>query len=53
MAKPIQITPVLKGKDAITFFNKLEENKNRPVEKAYLSEIRNNARQLQSILKVK
>jgi hypothetical protein len=51
MAKPIKNTPVLEGKDAINFYTKLEENKNKKVDSAALSAILNNAKQLQSILR--
>jgi len=51
MAKPIKNTPVLEGKDAINFFNKLEENRNKKVNKGLLSAIRESARQFQSILR--
>lgn len=53
MAKPIKVTPVLKGKDALNFYHKLEENQSRGTQKGKLFEIRNSARQLQSIFKVK
>lgn len=52
MAKPIKNTPTLEGKDAITFFEKLKENKNKKVDKAYLLSILEQAQQLKSILKV-
>jgi hypothetical protein len=51
MAKPIKNTPVLEGKDAVNFFAKIEENKDKKVDKAYLLSIRENARQLQSIFR--
>jgi hypothetical protein len=53
MAKPIKITPVLKGTDAVNFFKKLDENKLKKVDNTYLLAIRNSAKQLQSILKAK
>jgi hypothetical protein len=49
MAKPIKNTPVLEGKDAINFFKKLEENKDKKVDRARLLDIRESAQQLQSI----
>jgi hypothetical protein len=50
MAKPIKNTPILKGKDAINFYAKLEENKSKKVDKATLLAIRESAMQLRSIL---
>jgi hypothetical protein len=49
MAKPIKNTPVLEGKDAINFFAKLEENRNKKVDRAHLLAIRESARQLRAI----
>jgi hypothetical protein len=49
MAKPIKNTPVLEGKDAINFFKKLEENKDKKVDRARLLDIRESAQRLQSI----
>ncbi len=49
MAKPIKNTPVLEGKDAINFFTKLEENRDKKVDRARLLAIRESAQQLQSI----
>lgn len=49
MAKPIKNTPVLEGKDAINFFKKLEENRDRKVDRARLLDIRESAQRLQSI----
>jgi hypothetical protein len=51
MAKPIKNTPVLEGKDAINFFSKLQENKDKKVDKAYLLSIREEAKKLQSIFR--
>jgi hypothetical protein len=51
MAKPIKNTPVLEGKDAINFFAKLEENKSKKVDRAYLSALRESAKKLQAILR--
>ena len=51
MAKPIKNTPVLEGKDAINFFTRLKENKNKKVDRAYLLAIRENAKKLQSIFR--
>jgi hypothetical protein len=49
MAKPIKNTPVLEGRDAVNFFMKLEENKDKKVDRARLLAIRESAQQLQSI----
>lgn len=51
MAKPIKNTPTLEGKDAINFFERLKENKNKKVERTYLLSILEQAKQLKSILK--
>jgi len=51
VAKPIKNTPVLEGKDAINFFTKLEQNKDKKVDQVRLLAIRESARQLQSILR--
>ncbi|SFQ59142.1 hypothetical protein [Flavobacterium akiainvivens] len=53
MAKPIKITPVLRGADAVDFLKKLDENKQKKVSGDYLSAIRNSAKQLESIFKRK
>jgi len=53
MAKPIKITPVLRGQNAINFFNRLEENRTKVVSKEYLSNIRDLAKQLQSLSRTK
>jgi hypothetical protein len=50
MAKPIKHTPVLKGRDAINFYAKIEENRSKKVDKATLLAIREGAAQLRSIL---
>jgi hypothetical protein len=49
MAKPIKNTPVLEGKDAINFFAKLEENKDKKVDRDFLLAIREQAKQIQSL----
>jgi len=51
MAKPIKNTPVLEGKDAVNFFIKLQENKDKKADRTHLSDIRESARQLQSIFR--
>lgn len=51
MAKPIKNTPTLKGKDAINFYAKLEENRSKKVDRSYLMSIRHEAAKLKSILK--
>lgn len=51
MAKPIKITPVLKGEDAINFYKRLEANKEKKVSKEYLATIRESAKSLQARLK--
>ena len=53
MSRPIKNTPVLKGKDAVNFFAALEKNKNKKIDRACLLAIRENAKKLQSILKLR
>lgn len=50
MAKPIKLTPILKGKDAINFITRLNNNKDKKVEANVLSSIKNSANKLKSIL---
>jgi len=49
MAKPIKITPVLRGKDAINFLNKLDSQNNKKVSKESLLSIREDAQKLKAI----
>jgi hypothetical protein len=51
MAKPIKITPVLKGKDAIKFLNTINLNKDKKVDKEQLAAIQANANALRALLK--
>lgn len=51
MAKPIKITPVLRGRDAINFYNRLEENKNQTVSKDFLKSVIEAAEKFQASLK--
>ncbi len=51
MAKPINITPTLRGKAAIKFYKKLEDNRNTMPTKNYLQEIQNDAKILRSLMK--
>lgn len=51
MAKPIKHTPVLTGKNAVNFWNVIESNSHKKVDKSVLASIRQNAAKLQSILK--
>jgi hypothetical protein len=53
MAKPIKNTPVLTGKDAVNFLAKLEQNKSKKVDDAYLLSIREDAKKLRSIYRPK
>lgn len=48
MAKPIKETPILKGKDAVNFSQKMKEAENKKVSAQRLSEIKKNAMCLQS-----
>jgi len=49
MAKPIKETPILRGKDAVNFFQNMKEAENTKVSPAELSKIRDNANRLKSI----
>lgn len=51
MAKPIKITPTLKGKDAVRFLKQIEENKSNPKDNARLEQIRKDASILNSLFK--
>ena len=51
MAKPIKETPILKGKDAVIFFQNMKEAENKKVSAAELSKIKTNAERLKSIFK--
>lgn len=51
MAKPIKLTPVLIGHDAVVFFDKLQENSTKKMDKNMLSSIREDAHKLQAIAK--
>jgi len=51
MAKPINITPVLKGKDAISFLTKIKDNSIRKVKVSTLQSISKDADALRAITK--
>lgn len=53
MAKAIKITPVLRGKDAVRFLQKLTSTGKTKVSKETLLSIRKDAKQLQSIFKAR
>lgn len=50
MAKPIKVTPVLKGQDAANFLKQVDENRNKKVSADVLLDIRNVAKQFKAIL---
>jgi hypothetical protein len=50
MAKPIKVTPVLRGQDAINFLKRLNENLNKKVSADVLLDIRTVAEKFQAIL---
>jgi hypothetical protein len=52
MAKPIKITPVLKGRDAINFLNKLKDNK-QPTSNSSIFSIRKEAEAFKTLIKKK
>ena len=51
MAKPINITPVLKGRDAINFLTKIKANSERKVKVSTLQNISKDANALRAIAK--
>ena len=51
MAKPIKITPVLKGRDAINFLNKLKDNSKSASQASVLLAIRKEADAFKAIFK--
>ena len=51
MAKQIKETPILRGKDAVNFFQSMKEAENKKVSSAELSRIKDNAERLKSIFK--
>jgi len=51
MAKPINITPVLKGNQAVKFYSKLRTNKNKTVSNCKVEQIKKDANALKSIAK--
>lgn len=51
MAKPIKHTPVLTGKDAVNFWNVIENNSNKKVDESVLISIRQNADKLKNIFR--
>lgn len=51
MAKPIKITPVLWGNEAVKFLEQIEVSDHQKISKSRLSIIKNDATQLKSILK--
>jgi len=48
MAKPIKITPILRGKDAVNFLNKLSVQNNKKVNKDRLLSIRKDAQRFKA-----
>ena len=51
MAKPINHTPVVKGKDAVNFYNHIQENKDKKVDDATITSIKKDANLLKSLLR--
>lgn len=51
MAKPIKLTPIVTGKDAINFFAKMESNKSKIVDRGKVVSIREDAQKLKSLLR--
>lgn len=53
MAKPIKITPVLRGNDATRFLNSVKENSTKTVSRDTVLAIREQATKLNSIFRTK
>lgn len=53
MAKPIKMTPVLKGNDATKFLNSVKENSKKMVSKETVMAIREQATKLNSIFRAR
>ena len=53
MAKPIKITPVLKGQDAVNFHRDLKKSNTIQVSKEVLFSIKEDAEKLKSLFKHK
>lgn len=51
MAKPIKHTPILKGKDAINFYNEIDNNKNKKVDYSVVLSIQKDANIFKSLLR--
>lgn len=51
MANPINLTPVLRGRDAISFLTKIKENSSRKVKESTLQNISKDANALRAIAK--
>lgn len=51
MAKPINHTPILKGKDAVDFFNLINQNKDKKVDSSFIASIKKDAEKLKSIFR--
>lgn len=50
MAKPIKVTPVLRGKDAVNFLKTINENRHKKVSEEVLLDIRAVAKKFKAIL---
>lgn len=51
MTRPIRVTPILKGKDAINFHKIIEANKHKKVDKQTYIAFKKNAQLLEELLK--
>jgi hypothetical protein len=51
MAKPIKETPILRGKDAVKFFQRIKESENVKISAEKLNQIKTDANKLISIAK--
>lgn len=51
MAKPIKNTPVLRGKEALSFYDIIKSNRNKTVSQDSLNAILSDAKSLKQLLK--
>ncbi|TDX09450.1 MULTISPECIES: hypothetical protein [unclassified Flavobacterium] len=52
MAKPIKNTPVLRGKEAVTFYKSIDLNQDKKISASALNSVRTDAQKLKELLKV-
>ncbi len=53
MARDIKTTPIIRGKDAVNFYKKLEENKNKKIDTVTMLRIEQNSQMIRSTFRTK